>query len=425
MPDSSLNTELDRELAALGARARTAQAALAAASADDRTRAIKAAAASLRAASAAIAKANERDIARLPADATPAFRDRLALDAERISAIASGMEAIAAQADPVGTELARWERPNGLDIARIAVPIGVIGVIFESRPNVAADAAALCLRAGDAVILRGGSEAAQSCAAIVDAVRGGLVEAGLPADIVQIIPTQDRAAVGAILQGLDGAIDLVIPRGGKSLVARVQSDARVPVLAHLDGLCHTYIHASADPDKARRIIADAKMRRPGICGATETLLIDTNAAPALLPAIASDLGKLGCALRGDERARAIVPDIAPATDEDFATEHLDAILNIAVVNGVDAALAHIDRFGSDHTDAIVAEDAGAIAQFLNKVDSAIVIANASTQFADGGEFGFGAEIGIATGRLHARGPVGAEQLTTYKYILRGNGQIRG
>jgi glutamate-5-semialdehyde dehydrogenase len=319
--------------------------------------------------------------------------------------------------------MSAWERPNGLKIERVRTPIGVIGVIFESRPNVAADAGALCLRAGNAVILRGGSDSHRSVSAIGDALRAGLQAAGLPEDTIQIVPTTDRAAVGMMLAGLGGALDVIVPRGGKSLVARVQDEARVPVFAHLEGLCHTYVHASANEHKAIALVTNAKMRRTSICGATETLLIDRAIADHLLPKIAASLMEKGCELRGDPDARAIV-SMNEATDEDWVTEYSDAIISVRVVDGIEQAMDHIAKYGSQHTDAIVTEDASAAETFMDKVDSAIVLVNASTQFADGGEFGFGGEIGIATGRMHARGPVGAEQLTTFKYKVRGTGQTR-
>jgi len=337
--------------------------------------------------------------------------------------MALGLEEIALLPDPLDRTLADWTRPNGLRIQRIPAPIGVIGMIYESRPNVGADASALCLKSGNAVILRGGSDSLHSARAINDALAAGLRASGLPDSCIQVAPNADRAYVAAMLAGA-GLLDLIIPRGGKSLVERVQREARVPVLAHAEGLCHTYVHAAADPDMARAIVANAKMRRTGICGATETLLIDRAIAPALLPAIVADLRALGCGFRADAAARDIVPDLLPATEADFDTEWLDATISIAVVDGVAAALAHIARHGSEHTDAIITENAEAAQQFLHGVDSAVALWNASTQFCDGGEFGFGAEIGIATGRIHARGPVGLEQLTTYRYIVTGTGQVR-
>ncbi len=373
---------------------------------------------------AAIVAANARDLARFDAaDGTPAFRDRLALDRARVEAMAAGMAAVAALPDPLDRTLAEWTRPNGLRIRRIATPIGVIGMIYESRPNVGADAASLCLKSGNAVILRGGSDSFHSAAAIHAAITRGLRAAGVPEAVVQVAPAIDRAYVAAMLAAA-GQVDLIIPRGGKSLVTRVQSEARVPVLAHAEGLNHTYVHAAAAPDMARAIVANAKMRRPGVCGATETLLIDAAVAPALLPLIAADLAALGCTLRGDRLACAILPGAALATEADFATEWLAPVLSVAVVDGVEAALAHIRRYGSEHTEAIVTEDADAAAGFLAGVGSAVALWNASTQFCDGGEFGFGAEIGIATGRVHARGPVGLEQLTSFRYVVTGAGQTR-
>lgn len=417
-------SSLTQDMLDLGRRARAAAAQVALAGADARTAALSAMARRLQAAGPEILAANARDVAAARAAGHPeSFVDRLALDEKRLAGIVRAVEETAALPDPVGRELARWTRPNGLDIARVATPLGVIGIIFESRPNVAADAGALALRAGNAVILRGGSDSLHSVAAIVSALRSGLAEAGLPEDAIQAVPTADRDAVGLMLAGLGGAIDVIVPRGGKSLVARVQAEARVPVFAHLEGVCHTYVHEKADPDKAVSITLNAKMRRVSVCGATETLLIDRAVAPTLLPRIAEALTAQGCELRGDETARAIVP-MAAATEEDWRTEYLAPILSVRVVDGLDAAIAHIATYGSAHTDAIVTEDQAATDSFLARVDSAIVAVNASTQFADGGEFGFGGEIGIATGRMHARGPVGAEQLTTFKYQVRGTGQTR-
>ncbi|RMF13202.1 MAG: glutamate-5-semialdehyde dehydrogenase, partial [Alphaproteobacteria bacterium] len=341
----------------------------------------------------------------------------------RIAGIAEALEAVAELSDPVGSEIARWQMPSGLDIARVRVPLGVIGIIYESRPNVTADAAALALMAGNAAILKPGSESMGSARAIHASLVAGLEAAGLPAAAVSLIDIPDRRVVGALLR-LAELVDVIVPRGGRSLIERVMVDSRIPVLAHLEGLCHTYVHASADPAKARRIVLNAKMRRPGICGATETLLIDAAVADALLPAIADDLIAAGCELRGCTQARAIDPRIGEASEADWRTEYLDAILSIRVVPGLEAALDHISRYSSGHTEAIVAEDEAALETFLKRVDSAIVLANASTQFADGGEFGMGAEIGIATGRLHARGPVGVEQLTTFKYVVRADGLTR-
>ena len=402
--------------------ARAATTALAAAPRAIKDQALLLAAAALREHEAQIIAANAEDIAAAPG-LSPAFRDRLLLNEARIEAMAKGLEEVAALPDPVGRVLAEWQRPNGLRFQRVAQPLGVIGMIFESRPNVTADAAALCLKSGNAVILRGGSESLRSATAIHACMVLGLKQAGLPEAAVQVAPSADRAFVGAMLRA-SGLIDLIVPRGGKGLVTRVMEEARVPVLAHAEGLCHTYIHAGADHAMARAVLANAKMRRTGVCGATETLLIDAAIAPVLLPALIADLRALGCDFRADEAARAIVPDLKPATDEDYATEWLDAILSVKVVSGVDAALAHIRRFGSEHTEAIITEDARAAQQFLDGISSAVGLWNASTQFCDGGEFGFGAEIGIATGRLHARGPVGLEQLCTYRYKIFGMGQVR-
>jgi len=402
--------------------ARAATTVLASAPRAIKDQALLLAAAALRERQAEIIAANAEDIAAAPG-LSPAFRDRLLLNAARIEAMAKGLEEVAALPDPVGRMLAEWQRPNGLRLQRVAQPLGVIGMIFESRPNVTADAAALCLKSGNAVILRGGSESLRSATAIHACMVQGLKLAGLPEAAVQVAPSADRAFVGAMLRA-SGLIDLIIPRGGKGLVTRVLEEARVPVLAHAEGLCHTYIHADADHAMARAILANAKMRRTGVCGATETLLIDAAIAPALLPALIADLRALGCDFRADDAARAIVPGLTAATGEDYATEWLDAILSVKVVAGVDAALAHIRRFGSEHTEAIITEDARAAQQFLDGISSAVGLWNASTQFCDGAEFGFGAEIGIATGRLHARGPVGLEQLCTYRYKIFGTGQVR-
>ncbi len=404
--------------------ARAASSLLAHSSADARNAGLHAAATQLRAQARDLIVANALDLLAFDAGSgTPAFRDRLALDPQRVEAMAQGLDDIAALPDPLARTLADWTRPNGLRIRRIAAPIGVIGMIYESRPNVGADAAGLCLKSGNAVILRGGSDSFHTARAIHQAVSTGLREAGLPEAAVQIPPATDRAYVAAMLAAA-GQIDLIIPRGGKSLVTRVQAEARVPVLAHAEGLCHTYVHQAADPDMARRIVANAKMRRTGVCGATETLLIDAAIAPTLLPLIAADLTALGCSFRAGPRARAIVPSMAPAVSGTFDTEWLDSVLSVAVVDGIDHALHHIAHHGSDHTDAIITDDAAIADKFLRSVSSAVALWNASTQFCDGAEFGFGAEIGIATGRLHARGPVGLEQLTTYRYVITGTGQIR-
>ncbi len=402
--------------------ARAATSALAVAPRAVKDQALLLAAAALREREAQIIAANAEDIAAAPG-LSPAFRDRLLLNAARIEAMAKGLEEVAALPDPVGRVLAEWQRPNGLRFQRVAQPLGVIGMIFESRPNVTADAAALCLKSGNAVILRGGSESLRSATAIHACMVQGLKQAGLPEAAVQVAPSADRAFVGAMLRA-SGLIDLIVPRGGKGLVMRVMEEARVPVLAHAEGLCHTYIHAGADHAMARAVLANAKMRRTGVCGATETLLIDAAIAPALLAALIADLRALGCDFRADDAARAIVPGLTAATDEDYATEWLDAILSVKVVAGIDEALAHIRRFGSEHTEAIITEDARAAQQFLDGIASAVGLWNASTQFCDGSEFGFGAEIGIATGRLHARGPVGLEQLCTYRYKIFGTGQVR-
>jgi glutamate-5-semialdehyde dehydrogenase len=407
---------IERQLLRMGQAARGAAMELRSASATQRTEAIAAMAAALRSRADPILVANAEDLA-----AASSNRDRLRLDEQRLEAIAVALEQIAALPDPVGAETSRWQRPNGLDIARVRTPIGVIGMIYESRPNVTADAAAICVRSGNAIILRSGSDALRSSMAIHSALAEGLNAAGLPVACVQIVPTADREAVDHLLGGLAGALDLIIPRGGRALVERVSTHARVPVLGHLEGVCHTYVHSAADPHMAAEVVHNAKLRRVSICGATETLLIDRSAAPALLPIIADALD--GCELRGDEAACAILP-MKAATEEDWHTEYLAPVLAVRTVDGIQQAIGHIARFGTGHTEAIITEDTAAAERFLNEVDSAIVIWNASTQFADGGEFGFGAEIGIATGKLHARGPVGPEQLTAFKYVVRGSGQVR-
>jgi len=420
MADAENPTEMISEM---GARARSATLVLAAMPSALKAAALVLAAKSIRAASAEIVAANVEDMTRASeAGLSGALLDRLRLDEARVAAMADGVAAVAALADPVGQVIDSSERPNGLKLSRVRVPIGVIGIIYESRPNVTADAAALCVMAGNAAILRGGSEAVKSNRAIHAALVAGLKGGGVPVDAVQLVPTTDRAAVGAMLKA-DGMIDVIIPRGGKSLVARVQAEARVPVLAHLDGINHVFVHASADPTMAEGVVVDAKMRRTGVCGSMETLLIDRDYADA--PALIRRLAATGCEVRGDGSARALVPEIAAADAADWDTEYLDAIASVAIVDGLEGAVAHIARHGSHHTDAIVAEDAAVAERFLTAVDSAIVLWNASTQFADGGEFGLGAEIGIATGRLHARGPVALEGLTTYKWIGRGTGQVRG
>ena len=416
---------LDDYMQTVGTGAREAARRLAITSPATKRTALLAIADALLAQQNAILSANTLDVdAAEQAGLSGAMVDRLRLDQDRLAGIVTSVRDIADQAEPVGTVLDQWDRPNGLTLQKVTIPIGVIGMIYESRPNVTVDAAALCLKSGNAVILRGGSEAVQSNRALHAAICEGLRAANLPETAVQWLGTQDRQAVGLLLGGLNDCVDLIIPRGGKGLVTRVQSDARVPVLAHLDGLNHTYVHESADHDMAVKVIANAKMRRTGVCGSTETVLIDSGIAEDLISNLADRMTELGCELRGDEKARALDARILAATETDFATEHLAAILNIAIVDNIDAALAHIDHYGSGHTDAIIAEDAAAVARFNAEVDSAIVMHNASTQFADGGEFGFGAEIGIATGRLHARGPVGARHLTTFKYLVSGDGTTR-
>ena len=418
-------TDLKTRMLDLGQRARAAAVLLREAPAAARTRALEILSAKLTAAEPAILAANARDVDAARANGmTEALIDRLSLTAARIAGMAEAVATIAAVPDPLGVETERWTPANGLDIARVRTPIGVLGVIYESRPNVTADAAALCIRSGNAAILRCGSDCLQSSLAIAALIAEALVEAGLPADAVQLVDTPDREAVGLMLTGLNGAIDVIVPRGGKSLVARVQAEARTAVLSHLEGLNHTYLHEAADLETARAIVLNAKMRRVSVCGATETLLVDRAGAERLLPPVAADLIAAGCELRGDEDARALVPAMTPATEADWTTEYLAPILAVRVVDDLDAATDHIARYGSGHTEAIVTTDAEAAERFAAKVDSAIVLINASTQFADGGEFGFGGEIGISTNRLHARGPVGAEQLTTYKYVVRGTGQIR-
>ncbi|WP_288418347.1 glutamate-5-semialdehyde dehydrogenase [uncultured Novosphingobium sp.] len=409
-------------VARLATAGRAAQRQVALLSDAQKTAALRAVAAQLRADQAAILEANARDVtAGEEKGLSGALLDRLRLDPKRLAAMADAVEQVASLPDPVGQVIDRSERPNGLQLSRVRIPIGLIGIIYESRPNVTADAAALCLRSGNAVLLRGGTEAIHSNRAIHAAFASGLASAGVPAEAVQLMPSQDRALVGAMLTAA-GLIDMIVPRGGKSLVARVQADARVPVLAHLDGICHTYIDAGADPEMARKVALNAKMRRTGICGAMETLLLDVQFGNSI--ALVGDLIDAGCELRGDARAQALDPQIGAASDEDWDTEYLDAILSVAVVDGLDAALAHIARHSSHHTDAIVTGDDAHAERFLAEVDSAIVMVNASSQFADGGEFGLGAEIGIATGRLHARGPVALEGLTTYKWQVRGTGQTR-
>ncbi len=415
---------VETQVRRIAERARDAAAALATADSDAKNNALLAAAASILNSAEAIKVANAEDMAFAQQKGlSGAMTDRLMLDDGRIEAMARGLEEVAELPDPVGQTIAEWDRPNGLRIARVRVPLGVIGIIYESRPNVTADAGSLCLKSGNAAILRGGSESLHSSTVIAECLRTGLRAANLPPDAVQLIPTRDRAAVGAMLRMAD-LIDIIVPRGGKSLIERVMNESRIPVIAHLEGNCHVYVHEKADPDMARRIIFNAKMRRTGVCGAAESLVIDRVVAKAQLPGIVEDLTAAGCEVRGDEEARAIDPRIVAATDADWDTEYLDAIISVRIVDGLAHAVDHINRHGSHHTDAIVTGDSAAAEQFLGRVDSAIVLQNASTQFADGGEFGMGAEIGISTGKLHARGPVGAEQLTSFKYVVHGEGQVR-
>ena len=410
---------------AIGQNARAAARELAVAPTEAKNAALTAAASALRANAPRIIAANARDLeAARAADRPASFIDRLMLDEKRVNAIAQSLDEIAALSDPVGRVLAHWTRPNGLDITRIAVPLGVIGIIYESRPNVTADAGALTLKAGNAAILRGGSESHHSSQAILDCLTLGLEAADLPKASIQLVPTTDRAAVGLMLTGLDGNLDVIVPRGGKSLVERVQTEARVPVFAHLEGICHTYVDRGADLDIAIPLVLNAKLRRTGVCGSTETLLVDKNAHEDYLTPLVKALLDAGCEVRGDEATLKCDPRVKAALPQDYGHEFLDRIIAVKTVDGVDEAIAHIAKYGSQHTDCIVTECNGTAARFLARVDSAIVLHNASTQFADGGEFGMGAEIGIATGKMHARGPVGVEQLTTFKYIVRGTGQIR-
>ena len=417
--------DVEATMREIGARARAATRDLANATAEQKNAALAAMAAALRERMDEILAANATDYAAAEARGTTgAFLDRLKLDPERVEAMARGLEDIAALADPVGSTIAEWDRPNGLHIERVRVPIGVIGIIFESRPNVTADAGALCMKSGNAAILRGGSESIESSRVIASCLAQGLKDAGLPEDAIQVVPTTDRAAVGAMLSGLDGTIDLIVPRGGKSLVARVEAEARVPVFAHLEGLCHVYVDKAADLDMAVDIAINAKLRRTGICGSAETLLVDTNCSEKYLPQLVSSLIDAGCEVRGDAGVQQVDGRVKAATEEDWLTEYLDSIISVRLVDGVDSAIDHIEHYGSHHTETIVTSDQATADRFLDRVDSAIVLHNASTQFADGGEFGMGAEIGIATGKMHARGPVGLEQLTSFKYVVRGSGQTR-
>lgn len=421
--DPSAANPIADQMARLGRAARAAAEVLAQAPTDLKNGALMAAAEAIRSAGTTILTANRQDVAaaRERKLAAPLV-ERLILDERRLEAMATSLRDIAALPDPIGTILARWQRPNGLDISRVRVPLGVIGIIYESRPNVTADAGGLCLKAGNACILRGGSESFLSSTAIARALAEGLESAGLPATAIQLVPTADRAAVGILLTMTD-SIDVIIPRGGRSLIERVTAESRIPVIKHLDGLCHVYVDGAADPVKARAVTLNAKMRRTSVCGAAETLLVDRRAAETL-PLLVADLLAAGCEVRGCPETQATDPRVKPATAADWDTEYLDAIMSVRVVNGVADAIAHINRHGSHHTDSIVTEDTATAEAFLAGVDSGIVLLNASTQFADGGEFGMGAEIGISTGKLHARGPVGAEQLTSYKYVVRGNGQVR-
>jgi glutamate-5-semialdehyde dehydrogenase len=408
----------------IGKRARAAGAVLGQAPTAAKNAALRAAAKALRANAAKIKTVNAEEMAAARAeDLTSAMLDRLLLDDKRIEGMAKSLEEIADLSDPVGTEIARWSRPNGLDIARVRTPLGVVGIIYESRPNVTADAGGLCLKSGNAAILRGGKESLRSSAEIVACLHEGLKAAGLPADAIQMIPTTDRAAVGAMLR-LNEYIDVIVPRGGKGLIERVIAESRIPLFQHLEGNCHTYVDGAADLVMARKILINAKLRRTGVCGATETLLVDRKVAGSHLPALVKDLLDGGCEVRGDDVTRGVDVRVKPATEDDYYTEYLDAIIAVKVVDGVGEAIAHIGKYGSHHTEAIITADAGVATRFLNEIDSAIVLHNASTQFADGGEFGMGAEIGISTGRLHARGPVGVEQLTIFKYVVRGAGQVR-
>jgi glutamate-5-semialdehyde dehydrogenase len=425
MLDKVSTTDIDKIMAEIGRNAKAAARQLAIASTQSKNEALHAMADAIVAATARILAANAEDLKQVEGKGLlPSFIDRLTLTEKGISGMAQGLREIAEFKDPVGEVITAWDRPNGLNIERVRTPLGVIGVIYESRPNVTADAGALCLKAGNAVILRGGSDSAQSSQAIHDCLVAGLKAAGLPEHAIQIVPTTDRAAVGAMLSGLDGAIDVIVPRGGKSLVARVQNEARVPVFAHLEGLCHIYVDASADLDMAKKIVVNAKMRRTGVCGAAETLLVDKAVASTHLVPLLQALKDAGCEIRGSAEVLLACPTAEAATEEDWRTEYLDAVISVAVVDGIDGAIRHINTYSSSHTEAVIAEDPAVVARFFNEIDSAILLHNASTQFADGGEFGMGGEIGISTGKMHARGPVGVEQLTSFKYRVHGTGQIR-
>jgi glutamate-5-semialdehyde dehydrogenase len=425
MPAGRPEASIEPMMLYMGRLAREAACALALASTEAKNEALEAMAAQLERGGQKILDANAQDLDAARAKGRDqAFLDRLMLDPARVAGMAKGIREVAVLPDPVGQVMASWARPNGLRISRVRVPLGVIGIIYESRPNVTADAAALCLKSGNAVILRSGSESFLTSLVIANLLTEGVVEAGLPREAIQLVPTVDRSAVGYLLQGLGGAIDVIVPRGGKDLVARVQAEARVPVFAHLEGVCHVYVHEPADLDMAKKIVLNAKMRRTGVCGAAETLLVDRKAVPTHLAPLVEMLIEAGCEVRGDAATQEVDARVKGATEEDWPKEFLDAIIAVKVVDGLDEAMEHIARYGSQHTEAIVTNDREAAERFLARVDSAIVLHNASTQFADGGEFGMGAEIGIATGRFHARGPVGVEQLTTFKYVVRGQGQIR-
>ncbi|MDO3443135.1 glutamate-5-semialdehyde dehydrogenase [Agrobacterium sp. V1] len=427
MPEQAVKQshDIDALMMTIGAQAKAASRPLSIAGTDQKNRALLAMASAIEASRDVILAANKKDLAAADtAGLAASFIDRLTLNEARIAGIAEGIRSVAALADPVGEVIAAWDRPNGLKIERVRTPLGVIGVIYESRPNVTADAGALCLKAGSAVILRGGSDSQHSSRAIHACLVEGLKIAGLPEHAIQLVPVTDRAAVGALLGGLSGTVDVIVPRGGKSLVARVQSEARVPVFAHLEGICHIYVDASADLAMAKRIVVNAKMRRTGICGAAETLLVDAAAVSTHLAPLVNDLIAAGCEVRGSQAVRHVVEGLKAATEEDWRTEYLDAIISVAVVDGISGAIDHIGTYSSNHTEAVIAEDPYVVERFFNELDSAILLHNASTQFADGGEFGMGAEIGIATGKMHARGPVGVEQLTSFKYRVHGTGQTR-
>ncbi|MCZ7464942.1 glutamate-5-semialdehyde dehydrogenase [Rhizobium rhizogenes] len=427
MPEQAVKQshDIDALMMTIGAQAKAASRPLSIAGTDQKNRALLAMASAIEASRDVILAANKKDLAAADtAGLAASFIDRLTLNEARIAGIAEGIRSVAALADPVGEVIAAWDRPNGLKIERVRTPLGVIGVIYESRPNVTADAGALCLKAGNAVILRGGSDSQHSSRAIHACLVEGLKIAGLPEHSIQLVPVTDRAAVGALLGGLNGTVDVIVPRGGKSLVARVQSEARVPVFAHLEGICHIYVDASADLAMAKRIVVNAKMRRTGICGAAETLLVDAAAVSTHLAPLVNDLIAAGCEVRGSQAVRHVVQGLKAATEEDWRTEYLDAIISVAVVDGISGAIDHIGAYSSNHTEAVIAEDPHVVERFFNELDSAILLHNASTQFADGGEFGMGAEIGIATGKMHARGPVGVEQLTSFKYRVHGTGQTR-